>query len=323
MSQQEQTGRREDIGSKRPNRKSMEPRKPERSGKPTDPKGSVGSTDGEDTSPAGFGGKTTLISRIITGAVLIVTVAACLFAGSISSMVLIAVLNAFCCYEFCRMMHIDGREPNDIAGIIVAAAIPVCYRFGGFLYALTLTAVLMIVLLIWYVFSPRTRITDLALTLFGTVYCGIMLSSLLIIRLARPGLEGGILVFGVVLSVWVNDTFAYFIGSRFGRHRLAPKISPKKSWEGFWGGLVGSVLVWCLLPFFVEGISYPLAVSAGIVCGVGGVIGDIVESRIKRGAGVKDSGNLLPGHGGFLDRCDSLIFVSVIALLMLAIGRVI
>lgn len=109
MSQQEQTGRREDIGSKRPNRKSMEPRKPERSGKPTDPKGSVGSTDGEDTSPAGFGGKTTLISRIITGAVLIVTVAACLFAGSISSMVLIAVLNAFCCYEFCRMMHKIGR----------------------------------------------------------------------------------------------------------------------------------------------------------------------------------------------------------------------
>lgn len=317
MVRQEQARHRPDDGPGHPDRKPSGSEKPAGAGKP------AGAAGGKDSSPAGFGGRSRLLTRVVTGAVFSITVAACLLAGSLSSMVVVSILNAFCCYEFCRMMHIDGREPNDIAGIIVAAAIPVCYRFGGFLYAIVLTAVLMIVLLVWYVFSPRTRIADLALTLFGTVYCGIMLSSLLIIRFARPGLEGGILAFGVVLSVWANDTFAFFIGSRFGRHRLAPKISPKKSWEGFWAGLAGSVLVWCLLPLFVEGIPYVLAVCAGLVCGVGGVIGDIVESRIKRGAGVKDSGNLLPGHGGFLDRCDSLIFVSVIALLMLAVGGVI
>ena len=222
-----------------------------------------------------------------------------------------------------RMMHIDGKLPNDVAGIVVAAAYPSCYYFGGLRYLIVLTAALMIFLLVWYVFSPRTRISDLALTLFGTIYCGLLLTSLLSIRASLPGLTGGILAFGVALSVWANDTFAYAFGSKLGRHKLAPKISPNKSWEGFWAGMAGAIIVWCLIPIFVPQLSYPVAIIAGLLCGVADLIGDFAESRIKRGAGVKDSGHALPGHGGFLDRCDSMIFVSVVALFILTIGGVI
>lgn len=283
---------------------------------------------GHESSPADESGgeplpavkRSSVGARVGTGAAFSITITICLLASPISSMVVIALLNAFCSFEFFRMMHIDGKLPNDVAGIIVSALYPPCYFFGGGMYVIALTAMLMIFLLVWYVFSPRTKISDLALTLFGTIYCGLMLSSLLLIRLSIPGLTGGILAFGVALSVWGNDAIAYFFGSRFGKHKLAPKISPHKSWEGFWAGIVGSMIAWCLIPIFVPQLSYVTAIIAGIVCGVADLIGDFAESRIKRGAGVKDSGHALPGHGGFLDRCDSMIFVSVVALFVLFLG---
>ena len=125
-------------------------------------------------------------------------------------------------------------------------------------------------------------------------------------------------------SVWFNDAFAYLVGSAFGKHKMVPAISPKKSWEGFVGGLCGSLLVWCLLLLFPEtGITPFVAVFCGLACGVVGVIGDLVESRIKRGAGVKDSGNLIPGHGGLLDRSDSMLFVAIAAYFILTLMGVI
>ena len=140
---------------------------------------------------------------------------------------------------------------------------------------------------------------------------------------AGVALTGALLAIGVCASLWVSDSFAYLVGSRFGKHKMVPKISPKKSWEGFFGGLAGSVLIWIIL--WATGqyqLSAWYAVVCGIVVGVLGVIGDLIASRIKRGAGVKDSGNLIPGHGGMLDRSDSLIFGAITAYLMLVIGGV-
>ena len=139
--------------------------------------------------------------------------------------------------------------------------------------------------------------------------------------MSLPGIWGGVLVCGVFCSVWANDSFAYLVGSKFGKHKLAPRISPKKSWEGFIGGLVGSIAIWCLITL-IPGVNMaiPQALVFGLICGLSGVLGDLAESRIKRNSGVKDSGTIMPGHGGLLDRCDSLFMASVTAAVMLIGG---
>ncbi|MBQ9020863.1 MAG: phosphatidate cytidylyltransferase, partial [Eggerthellaceae bacterium] len=132
---------------------------------------------------------------------------------------------------------------------------------------------------------------------------------------------GGVLVLLLFCSVWFNDAGAYLVGSKFGKHKLAPKTSPKKSWEGFIAGLVVSAGFWCLMTL-VPGVtmSIPQAIVFGLLCGGASVIGDLAESRIKRNVGVKDSGTIMPGHGGLLDRCDSMFLASVAAAILLFAG---
>ena len=133
--------------------------------------------------------------------------------------------------------------------------------------------------------------------------------------------HGSFIVLLPLLAAWGADTCALFSGMLFGKHKLAPRISPKKSWEGFFGGLMGSVFIWCLITF-IPGVnmSLPQAAAFGVVCGLFGVLGDLAESRIKRNSGVKDSGTIMPGHGGLLDRCDSLFLVSAVAGVLLVYG---
>ena len=129
----------------------------------------------------------------------------------------------------------------------------------------------------------------------------------------------------MVLVVVVADIGAYFSGKAFGRHKLAPKVSPAKTWEGFWGGvlacLVLSVVAWYLLPAQMGHIALGSVVIVVLITGVASVVGDLTVSMVKRESGVKDSGNLLPGHGGVLDRLDSLCAAApVFALGLLMVG---
>ena len=175
----------------------------------------------------------------------------------------------------------------------------------------------------WYVFAPRANVADVSVTAFGPLYTSLTFASIIFIRKYDPGMTGALLTLGVMLSMWVNDTFAYLVGSAIGSHKLAPRISPAKSVEGFLGGLVGSVLVWVLLSVFVlENLTALSAVLFGLVVGIAAVIGDLFESRLKRGASVKDSGNVLPGHGGLLDRSDSMLFGGMAALFLLYFGGI-
>ena len=273
--------------------------------------------------PSSGKGSSELGKRVASGAVYFVIMTAGLLYSDITTVILVALLAGSCSYEFYRMMRKDGKNPGMTVGIIASISYPFAVFVEGETFVLSVTMVLMAIVLIWYVFSPRTRITDIALTVFGSLYCGLMFACLVFVRTEVSGLEGGILAFGVCLSVWANDTFAYFVGSAFGKHKLAPKISPHKSWEGFFAGMAGCLIAWLLIPQFVPALSYLWATVAGLVCGAIAVFGDFVESRIKRGAGVKDSGNIMPGHGGLLDRCDSLIFVSFAAFVVLTWSGVI
>ena len=165
-----------------------------------------------------------------------------------------------------------------------------------------------------YVFSKRPLEDSLpssAIAVLGTTYVGLLGGSL--IRLRNDFEIGSKLVFFLLLVVWLGDSGAYYVGRKFGKHKLSPRISPKKTIEGLAGGMAMSILTAVVihLTFFNE---FPLhhAIIAGAILSVAGVVGDLAESMWKRSADVKDSGTLLPGHGGFFDRFDSILFTAPI-----------
>lgn len=243
----------------------------------------------------------------------------CLLLGGLPTAAYVAVISVLCCYEFYRMMRRGGKMPNIHMGMVAAALFPFCALINS-VWLMGLLLLLVLSAGLWYVYSPRTRIEDVSITVFGAMYTGLMLSGIVLVRGCYEGFAGGLLGVGVCGSIWANDSLAYIVGSRLGKHKMAPRISPHKTWEGFAAGLLGSVLVWIILWLVgLYDLTFWYAVFCGLVVGIMGVFGDLVESRIKRGVGVKDSGDIMPGHGGMLDRCDSLIFAGVIARILLYI----
>lgn len=171
---------------------------------------------------------------------------------------------------------------------------------------LTLLFMVFAVLFLFRFEDLPSVIDHLALVLLGFLYIPLMLGHLnLLLELS----EGRKWIFLTLLAVMVNDSAAYFVGVTWGRNRLYPAISPKKSWEGAVGGMIGSLAA----VFGVKLLFFPIlapidCLSLGLLLGVLGPLGDLFESMIKRGFGVKDSGSAIPGHGGLLDRLDSLLF---------------
>ncbi len=269
----------------------------------------------EGTSKAGV--------RIVVGAAYFLVVVGCIFAGVTATSLIVSMMACMCCWEFLRLCHSSGRLPNDGIALLVTAIYPLAPLMNYGNVHLLATMVLLVALAVWYVSVPRVTISDVALTAFAAIYCGFAFSSVSLIRACDHGTQGAQLTFGVMGSNWLNDTSAYFVGSKFGRNKLAPRISPNKSIEGFWGGMAGCIFIWLLLAFLhVRGLGYLLALVCGLCVGAMAVFGDLFESRIKRGFGVKDSGNLLPGHGGMLDRSDALLFGCMTAFLLLRIGGI-
>jgi phosphatidate cytidylyltransferase len=272
-----------------------------------------------------------LIRRSATALIYGVVVLAAIFFSRIPTLgrygplilgAVVGVFAAFSAAEFYAMERRESRLPNEAFGVAAAGLMPLAAAMWGLAGLSSLVTLLIAASLVWHVVFLRVRTVDTAVTVFGALYTGFLLAYLVLIE--RTFVSGRALALAVVLGVWANDSLAYLVGSMIGRHKLVPKISPKKSWEGFLAGGLGTIAVWvCLAVFFPwVGISVPWAVLTGTVIGATVVIGDLFESRMKREAGVKDSGNALPGHGGFLDRLDSLILVCLIAYWLLRWGGV-
>lgn len=264
-----------------------------------------------------------LLTRTTSGAIYAIVIFACLYLGPLATSIMVTAMAWLCCSEFFRMSRMAGKAPNEIVGLGAAIAFPLAAHLWGPVGIPVVSFFVMVIVSCWYVVTPRANIADVALTVFGPIYTSLMFSCVVLIRESDPGNSGALLTLGVIGSIWANDAAAYFVGSRFGAHKMAPRISPHKSWEGFFGGLLGSVFIWFLVGILhVEGANLPMCLVAGVVVGIAGVLGDLFESRIKRGVGVKDSGNVMPGHGGLLDRSDSLLFGGMVAYVILLVGGI-
>jgi phosphatidate cytidylyltransferase len=180
---------------------------------------------------------------------------------------------------------------------------------------LVLGAILYVVLIVPTAFvcelwrkSP-TPIENIATTFMGVIYVAVPMSMLFFIPQMLVGKWSALVMLAFISIIWINDVFAYLFGVTFGKHRLCERISPKKSWEGFFGGLVGAIGAAVLFGHLFDG-SLLVWGGLGLITALAGVAGDLVESLMKREVDVKDSGVMMPGHGGFLDRFDAL-YISV------------
>ena len=256
--------------------------------------------------------------RLRTGAIYITLNIICVLASDLTTMLILAITSAVCAGEFYYMLRSDAKMPNEFIGILCAAAYPVSVYFFDIRGIVLVTALPMLAVTIWYVYWLRVRVADVGICVFGAMYIGMQLSALLLIRMSLGGLWGGVVVLVIFASIWFNDAGAYVVGSRFGKHKLAPRTSPKKSWEGFIAGLIVSMAFWCIM-LVIPGVQITVwqCLLFGLVCGLTSVVGDLCESRVKRSVGFKDSGTIMPGHGGLFDRCDSLMPTAVAAAILL------
>jgi phosphatidate cytidylyltransferase len=252
--------------------------------------------------------------RVVTAVVLLpVLLAAVWFDEPLPWLsILAAAWGALAVYEFYKGAQAKGAAPLILVGIawtILLITSPHCPSAYAAPVLLTSAVVLLPVALL---FRQRKEgaFLDWAWTLAGILYIGWLLSHYVSLRGLEHGREW--VLFALVVT-FVSDTMAYFIGRAWGRHKMAPAISPKKSWEGAAGGLAGAVIA-ALLLTMLPGLplGYAAAVPLALAVSVFGQVGDLFESMYKRYSGIKDSGRWLPGHGGFLDRMDSVLFAGAV-----------
>lgn len=244
--------------------------------------------------------------RVASATVGIIAIVGTLLAGDVWFALAVVGIIVLALNEFYALLRQCHHKPNEVLGLAAGAAFPVAALVGGpagmatVLFALALTA------LLWYLVFSKTSLVDIAITVLGAVYVGYLLSYLVLIR----GLHKGVwLVLLVLVATWINDIVAYAAGTTLGAIKLAPQVSPGKTVEGTLAGVFAASAALGAMTF----ISYLDTLERlilGALAAAAATAGDLAESRLKRELGVKDSGKLVPGHGGFLDRFDSLLFVS-------------
>lgn len=247
--------------------------------------------------------KTRVIVGLVAGAAVLVPIylGGGWFVGLILAVALVGS------HEMYHLLDLGGFKPITWLGILWAVAITAAFWQPALLPLSLVLTVGSIVTIVHCLFRPDQPVYTWMSTTLGAAYLGVALGSALALRLLPAGLW--LFLFGILL-VWANDVSAYFVGVLWGRRRIWPRLSPKKTWEGTisgWAaaGIAGGLLAWAM-PI---AITPAVGVLTGLLCGVLAFFGDLSISMLKRQVGAKDSGAVFPGHGGMLDRIDSLLFV--------------
>jgi phosphatidate cytidylyltransferase len=253
-----------------------------------------------------------LIQRIITAIVAIALFVPIVILGGLPFTISIYVIATVALFELLRMR---GLSIFSIPGIITWAVLAVLLMpadWGNYLeeissYSKIEISFAGVLILLTYTVIVKNRFTfdHVAFSVLAALYIGIGFYYLIETRMA--GIQ---FVVYALLVIWTTDTGAYFTGKKFGKRKLWPDISPNKTVEGFFGGIVYAIIFACIFQYFIPiASSYTLLILVTLIASIVGQLGDLVESALKRHYDIKDSGNLLPGHGGILDRFDSLLFV--------------
>lgn len=260
--------------------------------------------------------------RAITAVIFVAVMFAGMYSGKQSFAALFGVITTLCLWEFFDIVFEEGRRRDLLRKFMAIFFGLLPYTTVSLLHLnawglspnqlfLTSFALLPMVFMcfIFELFSKSEHpFHNVALTLLGMTYISAPFSMLNLIAFDGQNFSPNI-VTGLLLLIWSNDTGAYIVGSQIGRTKLLPRISPKKTWEGFVGGMALTFLVsYGLSKYFTE-LSTPNWLALAAISSVFGTLGDLVESMLKRSFEVKDSGSLLPGHGGFLDRFDAFMFL--------------
>lgn len=251
-----------------------------------------------------------LSHRILSAIVLIPIVAWVVYIGDWWFLGALAVAGVLAGQEFYQMMRQGGSQPSPAIGLPLILLLLLDAHDPSWGIARPAIVGFVILAFVWHLFrkDDPTPTTSWALTVMGGLYLGWFLGHFLLLRAGPDGLQWTIVAF---LSTWISDTGAYFVGLALGRHKLWPRISPKKSWEGSIGGLITGVLGTTLIAR-LAGLSPWHGAAIGALIPIISPFGDFAISMMKRQVGVKDSGSIIPGHGGMLDRLDSLLFSAVV-----------
>ncbi len=230
------------------------------------------------------------------------------FGSPFSFLILVTVTTLVALVEFYRMLSAKGFPCWRWLGIACGGALPLTFYVGGIAHHGAVAALVMLSFLVGLCVRQELVISfqSLAFTLFGTFYVGWLFSYVVLLRMFINGPNYVFFIFGVV---WLGDAAALVSGRLFGRHRLAPRLSPGKTIEGAIGGFLGSLCGATLGGRWLLGhFTLTQCVAIGCLLAVLGQLGDLSESLLKRSSGVKDSGVLIPGHGGILDKVDGILF---------------
>lgn len=271
-------------------------------------------------------------TRVLSGIVLVIIMGACFWYGSFVLAAVLALISLVGMNEYYKAVKVVGdnnkMSPLALAGYLgsIALYVLIVCSNADTKYMIFVPIVLCVVMLCIYVFTfPKLRIENVVIAFFGFCYVPLLMCFVYMIRQMPDGI---FLVWLVFFASWISDTFAYFTGMLLGKHKLAPVLSPKKSIEGAIGGVVFAALLGGLYGYFIKGYivaDFPVVLTFAVVSGIGSCVsqvGDLAASAIKRNFEIKDYGKLIPGHGGVLDRFDSVIFaapmVYLVALIFLS-----
>lgn len=262
------------------------------------------------------------IIRALSGIVMFVLLLGAILTSQWSFVALMGVIAIGGMWEFYRMAEQAGYSPMKLLGTFMGIVV-FCINLAVMLFfsrqsdstgsTLIIAALGVLVLLVPLMCicelyrKSATPIANIASSIMGAIYVALPMSLLLVIpMLLGNGEWNPWIVLFYIFIIWANDVFAYLFGITLGRHRLFERISPKKSWEGFFGGLAGAVAMGYVAAVILDANTVAW-MGLALVAALSGVFGDLVESLMKRSVNVKDSGNIIPGHGGWLDRFDALI----------------
>lgn len=260
--------------------------------------------------------------RTLTGAYIVILVLGGFWLHPVSFFITGLIILTGTQFEYYMMIRSTGIKPQLISGMtagIFAYVLSVLIAAGvlEMKYFLILIPLMLIIIVIELYRKQEKPFDSLAHTFFPLLYTGIPFVLLPFSAFSQSGLDTllphryemfspGIII-GFFLLIWANDTGAYLVGVSIGKHKLFERISPKKSWEGFFGGLLLAAVAGCFLSGWLGIVDRLHWVMIAVIVSIAGTYGDLVESMLKRSIGAKDSGSILPGHGGLLDRFDSAI----------------